>query len=110
MTEEKNPFQDLLGKALEFQERVKQVEESLKNITVTGEAGGGLVRVIVAASGDVRRVEIEDGLYSSGDKAFLEDLLTAAVNQALREAKKVSDEAMSKAAIDVTGLDPSNIG
>ncbi len=109
MADENNAFQDLLGKAMQFQERIKAVEAQLKNVTVTGEAGGGLVKVTMSASGDCRRVEIEDGLYNSGDKAFMEDLLAAAVNQALRESKKISDEAMSKAAMDVTGIDPTKM-
>lgn len=108
MADEPN-FQDLLGKAMQFQERVKEVQDQLKNITITGESGGGLVKVTMAASGDCRRVEIEDSLYKSDDKEFLEDLLSAAINQAIREAKKMSDEAMSKVAMDVTGLDPSKV-
>jgi len=108
MADETN-FQDLLGKAMQFQERIKHVQDQLKNITVTGESGGGLVKVTMAVSGDCRRVEIEDKLYKSGDKEFVEDLLTAAINQAMTETKKMSDEAMSKAAMDVTGIDPSKI-
>jgi len=108
MADETN-FQDLLGKAMQFQERVKHVQDQLKNITITGESGGGLVKITMSAAGDCRRVEIEDSLYNSGDKEFMEDLLSAAINQAITETKKMSDEAMSKVAMDVTGIDPTKV-
>lgn len=100
-------LQDLLGKALAFQAKMEEVKGRLSTVLVTGEAGGGLVKATASANGDLRKIEIDESLFKSEDREFMEDLIVAAVNQALQEAKKRSEEEMSKIAQETIGVDPS---
>jgi DNA-binding YbaB/EbfC family protein len=61
---------------------------------VTGEAGAGLVKVVMTGRHDMRRVSIDPSLMSE-DKEMLEDLITAAVNDAVRKIEKTSQERLS---------------
>ena len=97
MSEENNVL-DLISKAMSFQARVEQKKAELASQFVEGEAGAGMVRVRVTVTGDVRDIEIEDKLLSPENKDFLTDLLVAAVNAALSEAKKKMDEEMTRLA------------
>lgn len=85
---------NLMRQAQQMQENLKKAQEELATMEVTGEAGGGLVKVTMTGRHDVRRVQIDDGVLQD-DKEMLEDLLAAAVNDAVRQVEKVSEEKMS---------------
>ena len=70
-----------------MQEKMKQAQQELANKEVRGEAGAGLVSVVMTGRHDVRRVQIDDSLLSE-DKEVLEDLLAAAVNDAVRKVEE----------------------
>jgi DNA-binding YbaB/EbfC family protein len=79
----------LMKQAQEMQQKMQEMQERAANEEVTGEAGAGLVKVVMNGRHDVRRVSIDDSLLKE-DKEVLEDLLAAAVNDAVRrlEAKQ----------------------
>jgi hypothetical protein len=61
---------------------------------ITGQAGGGMVKVVMTGRHDLKRVSIDDSLMSD-DKEMLEDLIAAAVNDAVRQLEETSQERMS---------------
>ena len=71
----------LLQQAQALQEKLKQLQEDAANKTVEAQSGGGMVRVTVDGSMQVRRIQIDPSLLASNDKAMLEDLITVAVNE-----------------------------
>ncbi len=77
---------DLMKQAQQLQEQMQKAQEKLANAEVTGESGAGLVKVVMTGRHDVRRVSIDPSLLSE-DKEVLEDLLAAAVNDAVRRVE-----------------------
>lgn len=78
---------DLMKQAQQLQEQMQQAQEKLANTEVTGEAGAGLVKIVMTGRHDVRRVTIDPSLLQE-DKEILEDLLAAAVNDAVRRVEE----------------------
>ncbi|RLT99298.1 YbaB/EbfC family nucleoid-associated protein [Ketobacter sp.] len=85
------PFGDLMKQAQEMQERMQKMQEELANAEVTGESGAGMVKVVMTGRHDVKRVSIDDSLLSE-DKEILEDLLAAAVNDAVRRVEQANKD------------------
>lgn len=83
----------LMKQAQKMQENMQKAQEELANMEVTGQAGGGMVSVVMTGRHDVRRVTIDQSLMSE-DKEMLEDLLAAAVNDAVRNIERVTQEKM----------------
>lgn len=86
---------DLMKQAQQMQGKMQQMQEELAKAEVTGEAGAGLVSVVMTGRHDVKRVSIDDSLLSE-DKEMLEDLLAAAVNDAVRKVEQNSRDQMGK--------------
>ena len=86
---------DLMKQAQQMQANMQKMQEDLAKAEVKGEAGAGLVSVIMNGRHDVKRVSIDDSLMSE-DKEMLEDLLAAAVNDAVRKVEQQSREQMAK--------------
>lgn len=80
---------DLMKQAQQLQEQMQQAQEKLANQEVTGESGAGLVKVVMTGRHDVKRVSIDPSLLKE-DKEMLEDLLAAAVNDAVRRVEENS--------------------
>ncbi|NOY71712.1 MAG: YbaB/EbfC family nucleoid-associated protein [Gammaproteobacteria bacterium] len=89
-----NPLGGLMKQAQKMQENMQKAQEELANMEVTGQAGAGLVTVVMTGRHDVKRVSIDDSLMQE-DKEMLEDLLAAAVNDAVHHVEKISQERMS---------------
>ena len=85
---------NLMKQAQAMQANMQKAQEELAKMEITGEAGGGLVKVVMNGRHDVKRVHIDDSLLSD-DKDMLEDLVAAAVNDAVRAIEKKSKETMS---------------
>lgn len=85
---------NLLQQAQAMQEKMKKMQDDIAKAEVTGEAGAGLVKVTMNGCHDVRRVEIDPSLMSE-DKEMLEDLLAAAVNDAVRKVERQQQEKMA---------------
>lgn len=85
-------FQKMMKQAQEMQFKLQEVQEKLKDIEVSGEAGGGLVKVTSSCSGKVTKVEIDNSLIG-GDKETLEDLIVAAMNNVNQiKDERIKDE------------------
>lgn len=89
-----NGMGDLMKKAQEMQEQMQKAQEEAANAEVTGESGAGLIRVTMNGRHDVRKVQIDDSLLSE-EKEVLEDLLAAAINDAVRRVEAEQKERMS---------------
>jgi DNA-binding YbaB/EbfC family protein len=85
---------DLMQKAQKMQEEMKKAQEEAAKAEITGESGAGLVRVTMNGRHDVRKVDIDPSLLSE-EKEVLEDLLAAAVNDAVRRVDENQREKMS---------------
>jgi nucleoid-associated protein EbfC len=89
---------DLLQQAKALQDKLKQLQEDASSKTVETQSGGGMVRVTVDGSMQVRRITIDPALLASNDKAMLEDLIVVAVNEGLRQAQNLVATEMGKLA------------
>ena len=83
-----------MKQAQAMQENMRRAQEELAKIEVIGTAGGGLVSVTMTCRHDVRRVQIDPSLMQD-DKEVLEDLIAAAVNDAVRKAEQASQEKLA---------------
>ena len=90
----KNQLAGLMKQAQQMQDNMKKAQEQLAGIEVEGQSGAGLVKVLINCRNDVKRVTIDPSLLAD-DKDMLEDLVAAAVNDALRKAEQTSQEKMS---------------
>jgi DNA-binding YbaB/EbfC family protein len=89
---------DMFGKMMEMQQRMADTQETLAGITVTAEAGGGMVTVTANGRQRIMAIKIDPDAVDPSDLELLEDLVIAGVNKALEEAASVAKEEMSKAA------------
>ena len=87
---------DLLKQAQKLQEKVQDAQQEMARSEVQGESGGGLVRVVMSGRHDVRRIHIEPSLMSE-DREVLEDLVAAAVNDAVRRVEELQRASLSGA-------------
>ena len=84
---------NLMKQAQKMQAEMQRVQEELANMEVTGQAGGGMVKVVMTGRHDLKRVSIDDSLMQD-DKEMLEDLIAAAVNDAVRQLEQASQDKM----------------
>ena len=84
----------LMKQAQQMQEKMQKMQEELANAEVTGQAGAGLVSVVMTGRHDVRRVSIDDSLMQE-DKEVLEDLIAAAINDAVRRIEQNNQSQMA---------------
>ncbi|NCW25879.1 MAG: YbaB/EbfC family nucleoid-associated protein, partial [Betaproteobacteria bacterium] len=78
----KGQLAGLMKQAQQMQDNMKKAQEELAHVEVEGQAGAGMVKAIVTARNEVRRVMIDPSLLAD-DKEMLEDLVVAALNDAL---------------------------
>lgn len=90
-------IQFLMRQAKKIEKAVEQAKETLADLEVEGEAGGGLVQVKMNGRFEVRRITIDPKAIDPADKGMLEDLVAAAVNAAMEKARVLADETMEKA-------------
>lgn len=85
---------NLMKQAQKMQADMQKAQQELANMEVEGQSGGGMVKVIMNGRHEVRRVSVDDSLLKD-DKDMLEDLLAAAVNDAVRRIEQTTSEKMS---------------
>ena len=90
----KGGLDGLMKQAQQMQEKVQDIQAQLAKAEVTGESGAGMVKVVMTGRHDVKRVQIDPSLLTE-DKEILEDLLAAAVNDALRRVENNQKDKMS---------------
>ena len=84
----------LMKQAQQMQEKMQKMQEELANAEVTGQSGAGLVSIVMNGRHDVKRVNLDDSLMEE-DKEILEDLIAAAVNDAVRKLEQQNQEKMA---------------
>jgi nucleoid-associated protein EbfC len=90
----KNQLAGLMKQAQVMQENMKQAQDAIAAMEVQGEAGGGMVRIVMTGRHDVKRVTIAPSLLTE-DKDMLEDLVAAAMNDAVRKVEAASQQKMA---------------
>lgn len=86
----------IMKQAQKVQEEMQRVQENLVNITVEATSGGGMVKVSANCKLEILSINIESEIYGEDDKEMLEDLVAAAVNQAIAAAQARASEEMEK--------------
>ena len=84
---------NLMKQAQQMQENMKKMQDQLATVEVEGQSGAGLVKVLMTCRNDVKRVTIDPSLLAD-DKDMLEDLVAAAMNDAVRKAEALTQEKM----------------
>lgn len=85
---------NIMKQAQAMQEKMQKMQAEIASMEVTGEAGAGLVKVTMLGNHNIRRVSIDDSLMQD-DKDMLEDLIAAAINDAVRRVEETSKEKMA---------------
>ena len=89
-------LEEIMEMAQNAQAELQKAQDSLEKIEVEGASGGGLVKVLATAKGRILGVTIDDSLMSVSEKPMLEDLLTAALNDARSKADAAANAEMQK--------------
>lgn len=84
---------NLMKEAQKMQAKMLDAQKELEQLEVTGEAGGGLAKVTMTGKHDAKKIEVDDSLVDLDNKEMLEDLIVAAINDAVR---KIDKEARGK--------------
>jgi DNA-binding YbaB/EbfC family protein len=87
---------NLLKQAQQFQAKLAKLQEELANRTVEASSGGGMVTVIANGRQEIVSIKIDPEVIDPGDKDMLQDLILAAINDALSRAKSMVNEEMGK--------------
>ncbi len=88
----------MLEQAQALQEKLKQTQEAAAAKTIDAEAGGGMVRVTVDGSMQLRKLEIDAALLAGNDKEMIQDLVLAAVNDGMHRAQEMVAQEVGKLA------------
>ncbi len=89
-------FEEIMAMAQNAQAELQKAQDNLDSVEVEGAAGGGLVKVRASAKGRIIGLAIDDSLINVAEKSMLEDLITAALNDAKAKADAAAGEEMSK--------------
>jgi DNA-binding YbaB/EbfC family protein len=90
----KGQLAGLMKQAQQMQENMRKAQEQLGQLEVLGESGAGMVKVLMSCKHDVKRVSIDPSLMGD-DREMLEDLVAAAMNDAVRKAEAMTQEKMA---------------
>jgi len=90
----KNQLAGLMQQAQKMQENMKRMQDELAQLEVEGQAGAGMVKVVMTCKNQVRRLSIDPSLVGD-DRDMLEDLVAAAFNDAVRRAEELTQQKMS---------------
>ena len=90
---------NMMKQAQQMQKKMTEVQEKLNSIEVEGSSGGGMVKVISTAKGEIKHISIDDSLMKQEEKEITEDLIVAAINDSKQKGETVAQEEMQ----NVTG-------
>ena len=85
---------NMMKQAQQLQKKMAEAQEKLNSIEVEGVSGGGMVKVLATAKGEIKRIMIDDTLMSKEEKDMTEDLIVAAINDAKQKGEAASQEEM----------------
>ncbi len=97
---------NIMEQAKAMQQKMADIQQNLAQKTIVGSAGGGMVQVTVNGQGEVLSVHIEEIAINASEAAMLQDLITAAVNDALNRAKELSKQELGQltGGLNIPGL------
>lgn len=104
----KNLLNNLMKQAQQMQNRVKKIQEEVANKTVEASSGGGMVTVVVNGRQEVLSINVDPSVVDPAEIEMLQDLITAAVNEALRKSQELMKDEMGKLTAGM-GLPPGLI-
>lgn len=116
MSQQNMNMADMFGKFSEIQEKMKEAQDQLADVTVEAEAGGGMVKVTANGKRQIIGIDLDKDVVDPDDMEMLEDLIVAGVNKALDKAEDASKEKMQevyKGMIPgggIPGMDLSQLG
>ena len=87
-------FGNMMKQAQQLQKKMSDTQEKLNSIEVEGSSGGGMVKVISTAKGEIKRISIDDSLMKQEEKEIAEDLIVAAINDAKKKGETAAQEEM----------------
>ena len=87
---------EIMKQAGQMQAKMQEMQEEIAGLEATGEAGAGMVKVVLTGKGYAKAVAIERSLVKEDDAEILEDLIAAAINDAKSKLEKLSEEQMKK--------------
>ena len=85
---------NMMKQAQQLQKKMAEAQEQLSSIEVEGVSGGGMVKVIATAKGEIKRIVLDDSIMKPDEKEITEDLIVAAINDAKKKAEEASQEEM----------------
>ena len=85
---------NMMKQAQQLQKKMAEIQEKLNSIEVEGVSGGGMVKVLASAKGEIKRIIIDDSLMVKEEKEMTEDLIVAAINDAKQKGEAASQEEM----------------
>ena len=86
----------LMSQAKDMQTKMTDVQQQLENLEVEGESGGGLIKAIVNAKGNLKGLKIDETLFKPSEKEVVEDLIVAAIRDAQEKSGDKAKEEMAK--------------
>ena len=92
----KGQIADLMKQAQQMQENMQRIQDELSNTEVDGQSGAGLVKIVMTCKHAVKRVILDPALLTE-DKEMIEDLIAAAINDAVHKIEKMTQEKMGGA-------------
>ena len=92
----KGGMQAMLKQVQKMQEEMQRVQSGLGNLTVSEEAGGGMIKATASGNREIISIEIDAQVINKDEKEILEDLVVAAVNKAISSAAKLAEEEIAK--------------
>lgn len=85
----------MMKQAQEMQSRMAEMQKRLETEEITGQSGGGMVRVTLTGKGEARRISIDPKIVDASEKEVLEDLIVAAINDARAKVEARLSEEMA---------------
>ena len=102
-------IQKMMQQAQQMQQKMQEMQEKFKDIEIQSQSGGGMVKVTMTCAGIVQGIDIDQSLLSEDNKEVLEDLITAAMNQA-NESREERVQQESQKMMMESGIDPNAMG
>ena len=90
---------NMMKQSQQLQKKMSEAQEKLNSIEVEGISGGGLVKVVATAKGEIKRIMLDDSIMNTNEKEITEDLIVAAINDAKKKGEIAAQEEMK----NVTG-------
>ena len=87
---------NMMKQAQQLQKKMAEAQEQLSSIEVEGVSGGGMVKVIATAKGEIKRILLDDSIMKPEEKEITEDLIVAAINDAKQKGEVAAQEKMKE--------------